>query len=240
MARACPSSSSLPLAELAALKADFTAMVGHELSAPVAAIRGLAAMLASGKLDDEGQARAIDAVRSEIGVVATLVSDVRAAAALERTEFDVRPRRVPVAALLGDALAFARTLPGERRIGLAIAAPEAVLADPERIGQVLRNLIGNAAKYTPEDAPIELRATANGSRVRIAVADRGPGIPAEDLTRIFEKFGRGRDVGGHGVPGVGLGLYLSRRIARAHGGDLRVQTAPGEGSVFSFDLEVAE
>jgi signal transduction histidine kinase len=115
---------------------------------------------------------------------------------------------------------------------------ESVLADPERIGQVLRNLLSNAAKYSPEGAPIELRIIGKEGHVRLEVADRGPGIHPDDVMRIFEKFGRGRDRGSHRLPGVGLGLYLSRRIVRGHGSELTVEARPGGGSVFGFELAV--
>ena len=101
---------------------------------------------------------------------------------------------------------------------------ERVVADPERVGQVLRNLLSNAAKYSPDGAPVELRATCvpgpsgKPGRVRIEVADGGHGVRPDEVGRIFEKFGRGRDEEGRKIPGVGLGLYLSRRIVRAHGG----------------------
>jgi signal transduction histidine kinase len=103
---------------------------------------------------------------------------------------------------------------------------------------VLRNLLSNAAKYSPDGAPIEIRAIRTDAGIRIEVADHGPGIHPDDLDRIFEKFGRGRDRSGRKVSGVGLGLYLSRRITRGHGSDLTVSTTPGEGSVFGFDLEI--
>lgn len=213
-------------------------MVGHELSTPVAALRGLVAMLSSGKLSPEQQPRVVQAMRAEIEVVSKLVADIRSAAALERTDFEVRVTAVPVTALLGDALSYARTLGDDHPIDLLIDTEELVLADPDRIGQVLRNLLGNAAKYTPEGTPIDLRACPGVRGVRIEVADHGPGIQQEDLSRIFEKFGRGRDAEGGKVPGVGLGLYLSRRIVRAHGSDLWVESRPGAGAVFGFELEV--
>ena len=112
-------------------------------------------------------------------------------------------------------------------------------ADPERVGQVLRNLLSNAAKYSLQGEPIELRAKRIQQRtLRIEVADHGIGIRRDDQVRIFEKFGRGRDLEGRKVAGVGLGLYLSRRIIRSHGSELTVSSAPGEGSVFGFELEV--
>ena len=168
---------------------------------------------------------------------------MRAVAAVEREDFEVETRRLPLEKLLTDAEAYARTLPAGhpfRQVsGGDLRAGGAVLADPERIGQVLRNLLSNAAKYSPEGTPIELRVIGKQGRVRIEVADRGPGIHPDDVSRIFEKFGRGRDLEGHKIPGVGLGLYLSRRIVRGHGSELTVQERAGGGSVFAFELAVA-
>jgi signal transduction histidine kinase len=142
--------------------------------------------------------------------------------------------------LLATAAVFNRTLPGEHPMTTRIVGPDWVLADQERIGQVLRNLIENAAKYSPIGAPIDLRAISRGRRIRIEVADRGPGIPPHALRRIFEKFGRGRDERGKRVPGVGLGLYLSRRLVQMHGSELTVEPRPGGGSTFAFELEFVQ
>jgi signal transduction histidine kinase len=125
---------------------------------------------------------------------------------------------------------FRQVRKGDLRVG------QWVLADPERIGQVLRNLLSNAAKYSPEGTPIELRLLGKKGGVGLEVADRGPGIHPDDAARIFEKFGRGRE--GRQTPGVGLGLYLSRRIVRGHGSELSVRTRLGEGSAFGFELAV--
>lgn len=220
------------LRELAVLKADFTAMIVHELGSPLAAIRGLAAMLATGELGREEQARTIAAIQAEAGMLTTLVADAQAIATIEHDEFAVRPRPVPLEALLVDATAFAHALPGGHPLRLACSTGGRVLADPERISQVLRNLLSNGAKYSPEGAPIELRACPAGRRVRIEVTDHGWGIHPDDLPHIFEKFGRGRT-----APGLGLGLYLSRRIVQAHGSELHVCSTPGQGSTFSFELE---
>ncbi len=102
----------------------------------------------------------------------------------------------------------------------------------------MRNLLSNAAKYSPEGAPIEIHAAGKNGRVRIEVSDHGRGIHPDDVSRIFEKFARGRDQESCNVSGVGLGLYLSQRIVRSHGSDLTVHTKLGEGSVFGFELEV--
>ena len=227
------------LEELATLRAGFVAMVAHELGSPLAAIRALAAMLATGEVPPAEAAAALASIRAEAEQLERLVADVTAAAAAERDDFAVRPRPVELGRLLADAAAFARALPGDHPVTTELAATGPVRADPERIGQVLRNLLANAAKHTPPATPIELRAVADGGRVRVEVADRGPGIHPDDLGRVFEKFGRGRDAAGRRVPGVGLGLYLSRRIVRAHGAELTVAAAPGRGTVFGFALERA-
>jgi signal transduction histidine kinase len=225
------------LAELAVLKADFTAMVVHEFGNPLAAIRGLADMLATGRLAPDQQAGAIAMLQSEVKLLTILLADMRVAASIERDDFTIQPRDVPLGMLAADATMFAQSLPGAHPFTTNLPEDVVVHADPYRIGQVLRNLLGNAAKYTPEGTPIELRATLSADRVQIAVVDYGPGIAPDDLERIFEKFGRGRDQGGRKVPGVGLGLYLSRRIIQAHGTELEVESTVGRGSVFAFELE---
>jgi signal transduction histidine kinase len=226
-------------ADLARVRADFAAMVAHELASPVTAIRGYAAVLATGALDREAQIEAAGAIRGEVELLGTLIGDVRAAAAVEREDFAIHPVPVEVAALLAEAAAFARTLPGEHPVDAAVAVQERVVADPERIAQVLRNLLGNAAKHTPPGTPIFLRAERRDGRVRLAVVDRGPGIAPEEVGHVFDKYRRGWTARGDGVPGVGLGLYLSRRIVQAHGGELKVEPTPGGGATFWFELEVA-
>jgi signal transduction histidine kinase len=214
-------------------------MVAHELNTPLAAIGMLARLVANDRLDPAARTQAAAAIQTEVGLLRTLVADVQSAASVERDDFQVRLRPVPLSVLLADAAAFAATLPGDHPLALWDAAGVLVLADPERIGQVLRNLLGNAAKYTPPGTPIELRAVPAGGQVRVAVADQGPGIHPDDLRRIFEKFGRGRDQASRTVAGLGLGLYLSRRILQAHDSALTVESTPGQGSVFAFSLEVA-
>ena len=230
--------ASRSLVELALMRADFSAMVAHELSAPIAAVRRASDLLALDALSPLQQG-ALATIRVESDVLTTLVVDVQTIATIERDDFAVRLQSLAVADLLADAVAFGASLPGNHPVQASDIVAERVLADRERIGQVLRNLVGNAAKYSAPGTPIVLRATRSRARVRIEVVDQGFGIHPDDLTRVFEKFGRGRDQHGRSVPGVGLGLYLSRRIVQAHGSDLSVTSAVGEGSSFGFDLETA-
>ena len=229
------------LEELAELRSTFTSMVAHELGAPLAAIGGLADLLIGGAVPVDQRPALAVAIRAETDLLRRLVADVQAASVMERDDFTVQLRPVPAATLLADAAAFARLLPGEHPVTSELetaAVASRVLADPARIGQVMRNLLGNAAKHTPPGTPVAIRARCNGPRLLIEVADEGPGIAPHDLKRIFEKFGRGRDAEGNKVPGVGLGLYLARRIIAAHGSELTVRSSPNAGAVLGFDLEV--
>jgi len=234
--------------ELTTLRASFGAMVAHELCGPIAAIHRLNDMLDRGGSNPDIRAYVKDSIELETKTLDELVADVRAAALVERDDFKVEPRPLALSALLEDARTYVRSISEEHPVEISYhTAPggrpgtdEQVWADPKRIGQVLRNLLSNAAKYTPEGTPIEIRASAREpGRIRIEVADRGPGIHPDDLVRIFEKFGRGRDHEGRKVAGVGLGLYLSKRIVWSHGSDLTVRSELGSGSVFAFELEVA-
>jgi PAS domain S-box-containing protein len=227
------------LRDLAVLKADFTAMVAHELDTPLAVIRGYTEMLADGKLEPAEQSRALTKIQAETDVLSSLVLDVRTASAFEREDFTVEPQRIPVRTLLDAAAGFGATLPGNHPLVTHNGADQQVWADPQRIVQVLRNLLSNAAKYSPDGAPITVRSKPGetSGRVRIEVADHGPGIHPEDASHIFEKFGRGRDHQGRKAIGVGLGLYLSRRIVRAHGSDLTLDKTHETGAVFGFDLK---
>ena len=230
--------------ELNAMRSDFSAMIAHELETPIAAIRKLNEMLCAEGEDPATRSYATAATEGELDALTNLVRDVRAVAAVEREDFAVETRPLPLEKVLADAEAYASTLPGQHPLNNvrqgALEAEPRVLADPERVGQVLRNLLSNAAKYSPEGTLIELRAIGKDGRVRIEVADRGQGIHHEDMAKIFERFGRGRDRKSQTSSGAGLGLYLSQRIVRSHGSELTVQTRLGEGSVFGFDLERAQ
>ena len=109
-----------------------------------------------------------------------------------------------------------------------------IRADRERLRQVLANLVENAVKYSHAGSTVEVTTSSENGNVVVDVRDRGTGIAAEDQSLIFEKFGRARS--GKTVPGTGLGLFIARSIAEAHGGTLDVRSAPGEGATFTLSL----
>ena len=148
--------------------------------------------------------------------------------------------QVPAAELIAASTAHNRDLPGCHPLLTNVLAEADVLADPERIGQVLQNLLNNAVKFSPDGSPIEVRAERSGAVVRIEVVDHGPGIAPGDEDRIFEKYVRGQYQAQRGSTGAGLGLYLSQRIVQAHGSELAVKPTPGGGATFWFELAVAD
>jgi signal transduction histidine kinase len=125
-----------------------------------------------------------------------------------------------------------------REQGIIVDPPRAgeslpAVAEFRRVLQVLLNLLGNAIRYSPANSQVWIRIETEGERARVIVADQGPGLAADQQARIFEKFER---LGRSGDGGSGLGLYISRRLARAMGGELSVESAPGQGARFILDL----
>jgi PAS domain S-box-containing protein len=228
---------SRQLRDLTEMRADLTAMIAHELRGPVSAIRLMTFLLAQGELSSPDQTEMFNAINGEIAQLDRLMSDMTAVTEAEREDFSVDLHWVPLSVLLESAVAFGRTSLGDRPFSVSDTLNMRVWCDPERMSQVLHNLLDNAARHTPPGTPVELRTHQVGNRVRIEVADRGPGLPAEDVGLIFEKFGRGQQAAARQTPGAGLGLYLSRQIVQAHGSDLTVESMPGQGSVFAFELE---
>jgi PAS domain S-box-containing protein len=224
---------------LAGLREDLSKMVAHELRSPVAALRMMATTLATGALPPADEAEMIAAIHGQIDQLDRLITDVTAAAAAEQEDFSVQLHPVPLHLLLSGAASFARSSLGERPLAIGPIPDVQVWCDPERINQVLQNLLDNIAKHTPPETPVELHATTRGNWVQVEVSDRGPGIPADDLQIIFEKFGRGRETTDRQISGLGLGLYLSRQIVEAHGSELTVRSVLGDGTVFGFELRVA-
>ncbi len=111
-----------------------------------------------------------------------------------------------------------------------------VRADPRRLERVLTNLISNALKHSDPAGPVRLTASGSGGEVRVSISDRGPGIAADDLARIFDRFYRGRGARGDGL---GLGLYIVQTLVGAHGGRVSAESCEGEGSTFTFTLPAA-
>jgi len=229
------------LRRLSALRADFVSLVSHELRSPMATVIGSARTLQQRwrELKPEQRDSFLALIADETTRLATLVADVLDTSRIEAGTFSYSFAEVDLAELLREVVAAAEV--GQDEVPLATSVTEPVppiRGDRQRLRQVLANLVENAVKYSPAGEPVEVSAAALNGTVVVKVRDRGPGIATEDQTLIFEKFGRARS--GKGLPGTGLGLFISRSIAEAHGGTLDVCSAPAEGATFTLVLPTAE
>jgi signal transduction histidine kinase len=227
------------LRRLSALRADFVSLVSHELRTPMAAVIGAARTLQQRwrELTPEQRESFLELIAGETSRLAALISDVLDTSRIEAGTFTFRFADVDLGRLVRDSVATAELGTDEVHVRAEVREPlPRVRGDAERLRQVLMNLIDNAVKYSPAGDEIEVRAYLEDGHVRIDVSDRGPGIRREDQRLIFEKFGR--VAGPSAKPGTGLGLYIARSIAEAHGGTLEVASAPGRGSTFTLRLPV--
>jgi signal transduction histidine kinase len=178
-------------------------------------------------------------IEEETARLAALVGDVLDTSRLEAGTFTYSFTDVDVEELVRDVAGVVAL--GQEEVGVRadVAGPlPRVRADRERLRQLLMNLVTNAVKYTVAGDEVAVRAATEDGFVAVSVQDHGPGISPEDQRLIFEKFGRGALTGGS-KPGAGLGLFIARSIAEAHGGTLHVQSSRGEGATFTVRLPAA-
>jgi signal transduction histidine kinase len=228
------------LAAMERAKGQFLNLASHELRGPVAIIRGYTAMLQRGTLGPLNPAglRAVGVMSAKAQEMNSLIEQMLDAARLEEGRLQLHLHPVEIASVVRRAVEVMGPLSDDAHPLLVVPAPEplVVSVDAERIQTILTNLIDNAIKYSPEGGAVEVRLTASGESVLIAVHDGGIGIASEDVPRLFSRFGRVSSEATRHIPGIGLGLYLARELARLHGGDLVVESSPGAGSTFILSL----
>jgi signal transduction histidine kinase len=226
------------LARLSQLRADFVSLVSHELRSPMAAVIGAARTLQDRwrMLSAAQRESFLALIGDETTRLAELVGDVLDTSRIEAGTFSYRFSEVDLGRVVDEAVDVAVLAQQEVPVVASVrGALPAIRGDRARLRQVLGNLIENAVKYSPEGGEVYVSAAAANGAVRIAVRDAGPGIPRDQQTRIFEKFGR-VDVPGASKPGTGLGLFIARSIAEAHGGSLDVSSGAEPGSTFTLTL----
>lgn len=228
------------LRRLSALRADFVSLVSHELRSPMAAVIGASRTLQARwrELQPEQREAFLGLIGEETTRLAALIGDVLDTSRIEAGTFTYHFADVDLPRLVEDVAATASLGQDEVPITTAVqSGVPPVRADANRLRQVIGNLIDNAVKYAPAGTTVDVRVAAENGKVTVAVRDEGMGIAAADQRLIFEKFGR--VTGGPSMPGTGLGLYIARSIAEAHGGTVEVSSAPGRGSTFKLTLPVA-
>ena len=223
---------------------DFVANVSHELKTPLTSVQGFAQAILDGTANTpEAQAKAAQVIYDESSRMHRLVLDLLDLARLDAGTADLERAPLELGALL-NAVAE-KFIPQSREADVELITQighlPGFIGDGDRLSQVFTNLVDNALKHTPSGGKVIFSAKQKGTWVEVSVADNGPGIPPEELTRIFERFYQ-LDKSRKGGPshGVGLGLAIAHEIIHAHKGTLSAHSRVGEGSVFMVRLPVAQ
>jgi two-component system sensor histidine kinase KdpD len=228
--------SAQPAHELTVL-----ATVAHELRGPLTALATSSELLAEdfGHLDPEQVKSMLEAMHRRTLWLQGLVENLLCAATIREGRLTLYRQSLSMADLLADVDAVVGPLLAQRgqrlRVRLLSGLPE-VLADSRRLGQVLVNLILNASKFGPPNTSIDVTVSLAAGAVRVAVADRGPGVAREQAQRLFEPYYRAPASAGSGKDGVGLGLSIVKSIVEAHNGQVGVESRRGGGARFWFEL----
>jgi PAS domain S-box-containing protein len=225
------------------MKTDFVSTVSHELRTPLAAIYGAAVTLKRRDVvvEETQRDRLLEVISGESDRLARIVNDILWASRLESGRMQVAIERCDAAALAAEVADVSRSrVPAE--IELVVTTPEglpSVAADPDKLRQILLNLLDNAVKYSPDGGRVVLEVARTGGRVRFQVSDEGLGIPPAEQDRIFEKFFRLDPNLTRGVGGTGLGLYISRELVTRMNGRIWVVSDGRTGSSFFLELPLA-
>jgi PAS domain S-box-containing protein len=229
------------LKELDKMKSDFVSNVSHELRTPLTAIKGSVDNMLDGITGDlnEKQSRYLTRIKSNSDRLTRLINDLLDLSRIE-AGINLKPKNLPLATVAREVVETLRPVAAEKLITIEVASPDNSLtawADPDRISQVLMNLLGNAIKFTPTHGTVTLSLEKNGNEwVKVSVADSGPGIPSEEANRIFDKFYQISHPERRKAMGTGLGLPIAKALVEMHGGKIWVESESGRGSTFSFTL----
>lgn len=224
---------------LARTRRELVANVSHELKTPVAAIRGFLELMEDDALPPEARREFVGLMSAEAARLQRLVDEQMQLARLDAGALPLEREQMDLAAVVRAAARARGVLAGREGVSIVVdaASPVPMEGDPARLEQVLLILLDNASRHTPAGGTITVTARVQGGDALMTVADTGEGIPDEALASVFDRFyradaARERD----DRQGAGLGLAIARGIARAHGGDIAVRSAPGEGAVFTVRL----
>jgi signal transduction histidine kinase len=228
--------------EIERAKDEFLSVASHELRTPLTSIRAPLLMLAAGKIDPQTPLgrNLLELAVANTERMTRLVNDIMDMERLARGRLSLKPEPVDGRMLAMEAAAGLEADAQEAGVTIAIEGPAAPLsADPQRIVQVLTNLLDNAIDFSPREGRVRVTIAVTDHHVRFGVHDQGPGIPAGQLEAIFNRFKQVEPSATRKKQGLGLGLPISRAIAEQHGGKLWAESEPGKGATFWLELPVS-
>ena len=230
------------LAELENVKSEFLRLASHELRGPLALVRGYLSMFEDGSLPGvDGQARAVLPVMSaRLAQMSRMVDDMLETARLEDRRLQLTRRPIDLRDVVHHTIDDFSVHTGMHSLHVDICAePLPISGDAGRLGTIVGNLLDNAVRYSPGGGRIGVAVRRNGDGGEVAVSDEGIGIAEADMARLFERFGRIVTPENSQIAGTGLGLHLSRELARLHGGDIDAESREGKGSTFRLRLPLS-
>ncbi len=237
--------ANMALFEMNRLKSDFLATMSHELRTPLNSIIGFSEVLAGSDQINDRQRRYATNIQTSGKMLLGMINDILDLAKIESGKMEVRSEDFSIRDVCEALVGLARPMAERKSIDLELRLDEAIpllRQDSGKLRQIIYNLLSNAIKFTPEGGRVTLRARAEGRSVVIEVADTGIGIAEEDRDKIFEKFRQAGAIGqGDGIltrehQGTGLGLSIVRELAKLLGGDVHLESRPGQGSTFTVRL----
>jgi signal transduction histidine kinase len=215
--------------------AELISKIAHELRSPLTSVKGFSATLVKrwDRFTDEQRLQFVETIHADAERMGRIVSEVLDLARLESGQLEIHPQNVAVASVAQQSAEHLAGLTGGDRVVVAVEDGVSAYVDPERLGHMLRALIENAIKFSDE-GPITVSAGRKNGEVEITVTDQGIGIPGDRLPELFS--GPAPTGQRSGPSGTGLGLYLTRRLAEAHGGHIDDASEQDKGSVFTLCL----
>jgi signal transduction histidine kinase len=229
------------LSRLETLRRNMVTDVAHELRTPLSNVRGYLEAFRDGVMQPDPAT--IESVYEEAMLLTRLVDDLQELSLVEAGQLRLDLRPVPLAPVVKRAVEALRARASAKQVGLRADLPAdlpLVNADPERVAQILRNLLSNGVTHTDPGGEILIAARATASDIEVGVSDTGHGIAPEHVPYIFERFYRADPSRSRATGGTGLGLAIARQLVEAHGGRITVDSEVGQGARFSFTLPVAE
>jgi len=211
--------------------------IAHELRTPLSVLRGNLEAMLDGLLEPRHEQLSV--LHEQSVALSRLIDDLRTLSLAAEGHLELHRQPTDVAELARRVVGEMEAGAKEREIALSVEAPESLprpALDSDRIGQVLRNLIDNALRYTPASGRVRVTVRPQAQRVTVTVSDTGAGIAREDLPHVFDRFYRADGSRTRATGGSGLGLAIVKQLVEAHGGEVRAESDPGRGSVFSFAL----
>ena len=231
------------MAALEHMKSDFLRLTSHELRTPLAVLRGYVSMMGEGTFGPlpAGLERVVPTLAAKLFQMNLLINQMLETARLEEARPQLSMRPVDLMQIVREAVHVVQPFaqPGQRVLLESDGSTVTVLADPLRISTIITNLLDNAIKFSPAAGHVICDVGKREGFGEFRVRDRGIGIAAADIPRLFSRFTRVVEPEHTEIPGTGLGLYIARELARLHGGDITVESTPGEGSSFSLRLPLA-